>query len=93
MPRETADLAVEYTDVIIFATRKQYRLALAQLKLQPWGLPKIAAAVEQALAAADGPLHREYRWADRSLTIQSGRTLIMGILNVTPDSFSRRRQV
>lgn len=86
--RGTADLSVEMTDVIIMATIKQYRLALSQLKAQPWGLPGVAAAIENALQAADGFPHRHYQWPDRELIIKPGRTLVMGILNITPDSFS-----
>lgn len=86
--RGTADLSVAETDVLICATPKQYRQALGQLKLQPWGLPKLAAAVEATLAAADAFPARRYTWPERELAIKPGRTLIMGILNVTPDSFS-----
>lgn len=87
--RGTADLSVEATDVLVFATVKQYRLALAQLRQQPWGLPQVAAEVEQVLAAQLGGLRREYAWADgRTLAVRPGKTLVMGILNVTPDSFS-----
>ncbi|MDR7865438.1 MAG: dihydropteroate synthase [Sporomusaceae bacterium] len=87
LTRGTADLSVAESDVLICATLKQYRLALAQLKLQPWGLPKVAAAVEAALAAEAFPARR-YEWPGRELAIGPGRTVIMGILNVTPDSFS-----
>lgn len=45
----SADLSVEYTDVLIFATLKQYKLALPQLKMQPWGLSKVAETIEQVL--------------------------------------------
>lgn len=87
LARGTADLSVAESDVLICATLKQYRLALAQLKLQPWGLPGVAAAVEAALAAEAFPARR-YEWPGRELVIRPGRTVIMGILNVTPDSFS-----
>jgi len=50
LARGTADLSIDYSDVLICATAKHYRLALDQLKLQPWGLPKVAAAIESALA-------------------------------------------
>lgn len=88
LARGTADLSVATSDVVICATLKQYRLALAQLKLQPWGLPEAAAAVEAALAAAEGLPARRYEWPGRELVIRPGRTVVMGILNVTPDSFS-----
>ncbi|MDT8901274.1 dihydropteroate synthase [Anaeroselena agilis] len=88
LARGTADLSVAESDVLICATLKQYRLALAQLKLQPWGLPKVAAAVERALAAEEAFPARRYEWPGRELVIRPGRTVVMGILNVTPDSFS-----
>lgn len=50
--RGTADLSVEVTDVLICATLKQYRLAISQLKAQPWGLPRIAAVLEDTLEKA-----------------------------------------
>lgn len=86
--RGTADLSAETTDVIVMATLKQYRLALAQLSLQPWGLPKVAAAIESVLETEFSFPVRSYEWPDRNLTIKPGKTLIMGILNITPDSFS-----
>jgi len=86
--RGTADLTIDVTDVLICATRKQYLAALAQLKLQPWGLPQVAAAIDCVLAAADGFPLREYKWSNCSLNIKPGRTIVMGIVNVTPDSFS-----
>lgn len=86
--RGTADLSVEYTDVVICATMKQYNLAVAQLKMQPWGLPKIAEAINNAIKATEKFSYREYQWPGKKLLIQPHRTLIMGILNLTPDSFS-----
>jgi dihydropteroate synthase len=84
----TADLSVEYTDVLLCATLKQYKVALVQLKLQPWGLPKIAEAIEQVLNCRESTSLRQYSWGQHNLSIMPKRTLIMGILNVTPDSFS-----
>lgn len=86
--RGTADLSIDRTDVLICGTLKQYRLALSQLHQQPWGLPDIAAAVEKSLTNDAKSLRRSYETQGRSLMIEPGRTLIMGILNLTPDSFS-----
>lgn len=86
--RGTADLSVEFTDVLICATMKQYQFALAQLKQQPWGLPQVAAAIENILQQEAEFPTRRYSWQDKQLSIEPGRTLVMGILNVTPDSFS-----
>ncbi|MPM72293.1 hypothetical protein SDC9_119266 [bioreactor metagenome] len=86
--RGTADLSVEFTDVLICATMKQYNMSLAQLRMQPWGLPKIADAISNALKANDKFPFREFRWTGKKLLIQPRKTLVMGILNLTPDSFS-----
>lgn len=86
--RHAADLSEEYTDVLIGATMKQYRLALTQLKIQPWGLASLAEKIEQILKNVDQLPNRKYNWKDRNLTIDHENSLIMGILNVTPDSFS-----
>ncbi|WP_346354642.1 dihydropteroate synthase [Azotosporobacter soli] len=86
--RGVADLSVTHTDVIICATLKQYRLAIAQLKQQPWGLPDIAMAMEETLYNSEAKMKREYTWKDKQLVLPTKRTLVMGILNVTPDSFS-----
>lgn len=87
--RGTADLTIEATDVLVSATYKQYRLALAQLRMQPWGLPRVAEAIEAVLQSTIGLPERQYSWKDgRKLTIHPLHSVIMGILNITPDSFS-----
>jgi len=86
--RGTADLSISHTDVLICATLKQYRLALVQLKIQPWGLPKVAQVIERVLNTNELFPNRQYEWPKHQLSILPRRTLIMGILNVTPDSFS-----
>ena len=86
--RGTADLSISHTDVLICATLKQYRLALVQLKIQPWGLPKVAQVIERVLNTNELFPSRQYEWPNHQLSILPRRTLIMGILNVTPDSFS-----
>ncbi len=88
LARGSADLSVSCTDVLICATAKHYRLALAQLKMQPWGLPTVATAIESALATTYHYPQRDYSWPGCRLAIRPGRTLVMGILNITPDSFS-----
>ena len=47
--RHSADLSGEYTDVLIFATLRQYREALSRMRLQPWGLRALADDLEAAL--------------------------------------------
>lgn len=88
LTRGSADMSVSHTNALVCATLKQYRLAIAQLKLQPWGLPELAAALETVLQGQEKFPLRQYQWPDQQLQILPNKTLIMGILNVTPDSFS-----
>ncbi|MBN3032473.1 MAG: dihydropteroate synthase [Candidatus Saganbacteria bacterium] len=80
------DHSVAATDVLICGTLKQFRLLTEKLKQHQFGLPALAAEIAAALAAYDrapAPLKVG------PLTLDFGlRTYIMGILNVTPDSFS-----
>lgn len=86
--RGTVDLSADETDVLLFGTVRQYQEAIAQLKLQPWGLKRLAEELRTALQTANGQLTRSWTWGDKELIIEPNKTLVMGILNVTPDSFS-----
>lgn len=86
--RGTADLSVSHTPALICGTLKQYRQALGQLRQQPWGLPDLAAAVEFVLKNERSLLSRRFEVKGKAWLIQPDHTVIMGILNLTPDSFS-----
>lgn len=86
--RGTVDLSIDKTDVLLCGTVRQYQQAIAQLKLQPWGLKQLATELDNALASAGGRLTRTWSWGDKKLVIEPNKTVVMGILNVTPDSFS-----
>lgn len=86
--RHSIGLSEEYTDALIMATQRQYQAALPQLKQQPWGLKLLAGKIEALLQNTAELPKRQYRWKDRELTIDGKKSLVMGILNVTPDSFS-----
>ncbi|MCX7597713.1 MAG: dihydropteroate synthase, partial [Armatimonadetes bacterium] len=73
--------------VIIIANLRQYGRLLQRLKGQAFRLGDIAAEVEEALASYGAA--RKPVWICRGRPVPVGqRTVIMGILNVTPDSFS-----
>ena len=76
-----------HTDVLLMGTLKQYRLLVKKLRLQPLGLKQIAGEIEKLLDNLH-PATRELELCHgRSLQLGK-KTLVMGILNVTPDSFS-----
>lgn len=77
---------IEKSDVLIMATRKQLRAAAKSLKMQPFGIDEIAAEI---LRVADNLIGKPAPWKlPEGGDFSFDRTKIMGILNVTPDSFA-----
>lgn len=72
--------------VILMGTEKQLRRVCARLTEHPFGHPSLAADIKRLLDIDANP---PYRWdiGKRSLDL-AARACIMGVLNVTPDSFS-----
>ncbi len=89
--RGVAGLSIEKTNAIMMATRRQLRELMIKLKVQPFGLKTLARELEELLRQYD---HKISRITELSLphgapSLALGeRTIVMGILNVTPDSFS-----
>lgn len=83
--RGTVSCSVERTDVILIGTDKQLRKLSRKLNRQPFGLPSLATELESVLANISAS-PTSWKTAARELSLT--RPLIMGILNVTPDSFS-----
>ena len=78
--------AVKETDVLILGTVKQLMALIRKLKMGYFGLPKIALEIETVLKNYDRPLQK-LKIGNKTWELGK-RTYIMGILNVTPDSFS-----
>lgn len=83
--RGTVACSIDSTDVILIGTDKQLHRLCNKLAPQPFGLPALAAELSQILSHVVLP-PRYWKTAQRNLSLE--RPLIMGILNVTPDSFS-----
>jgi len=84
--RGTIDHSVRSSDVLIFGTVQQIEGLISKLKLQYFGLKQIAADIEEALDNYAG-VPSAIRIGGKTFRFGE-RTYIMGILNVTPDSFS-----
>jgi dihydropteroate synthase len=85
--RGAVDCSVPETKVLLMGTLKQYEAFLAKLKSQPFGLAALAEKIRTVLDGQEG--FPPYLLDCRGKKILLGeRTLVMGILNVTPDSFS-----
>lgn len=81
----SVNLSVKSTPVLLSVTHKQLLALIVKLRLHQFGLPLLAEALKRALAAYQGtpaPLK-----IGKKRLIFGKRTYLMGILNVTPDSF------
>jgi dihydropteroate synthase len=85
--RGVADLSVASSPVVLVATWGQYQRLIPKLRRQPFQLKEVAAEIETVLRnySAHGP--RTVPTPHRSLVV-GDRPKVMGVLNVTPDSFS-----
>jgi dihydropteroate synthase len=84
--RGTVACSIGGTDVILMGTLKQIQRFTEKISGQPFGLSLIAEGVREILSNAFKKTFL-LRTSRREITV-SERTLIMGIINVTPDSFS-----
>ncbi len=80
-----SDFTQEATEVVILGTLQAYRRWIPRMKRQPFQCRALAAEVEEAL--------RNYSDQDSSIPfprhpLALDHTLVMGVVNVTPDSFS-----
>lgn len=73
--------------VIIIASLRHYPLLIQRLRRQPFGLASLADEIEQTIARFEQV--RRPVWTCRGRSIPTDRrTAVMGIINVTDDSFS-----
>jgi dihydropteroate synthase len=84
--RGTVDCSISKTDTIIMGTVKQIQRFTDKISIQPFGLKQIAHDINELL---DNLSRRTFLIKTPEREIKLGeRTLIMGVINVTPDSFS-----
>ncbi len=75
------------SDSILFGTPVQLRIIVKKIRTQEFGLKELSKDLENILTAADNKDAKILKTGKGDI-IFSGKTYIMGILNVTPDSFS-----
>ncbi|MEE8573869.1 MAG: dihydropteroate synthase, partial [Thermodesulfobacteriota bacterium] len=82
----TVSAEVDRTDALLSGTEAELRYLTSKLSTQPFGLKDISVALTTSL---DNTIRAEFTIKGNAKSISVGTTpLIMGILNVTPDSFS-----
>ena len=85
--RGIADHSVATTATVVLATWGQYHRLLPKLRRQPFRLKELADEVDRALRAYVGHGPRTVRGPHRAFPL-GDRPRVMGVVNVTPDSFS-----
>lgn len=86
LPRHAALLNEVPGDALLMGTTAQFQRLLEKLLLQPFGLSELASEISEAF--------KRFNNSPRPLTIGDktfqwgSRTYVMGIINMTPDSFS-----
>ncbi|QKY18944.1 dihydropteroate synthase [Halolamina sp. CBA1230] len=70
----------ELHDVVLSGTMAQFKRLGEKLQGQPWGLSELGAEIRESLGIQHSPPERDLPWPQ-------DRTAVMGVLNVTPDSF------
>jgi dihydropteroate synthase len=85
--RGVLDSSLPLSDVMLMGTLRQYDELIVKLKMQPFGMSSLAEQIKTVLSNIEGRPVIDMDCRGKTVTI-GGRTLVMGILNVTPDSFS-----
>ena len=88
-PRDVLLKTTEPVRVLMVGTVTQFRQAIKNLSVQPFGLARLADELKELFREAfpEKEAAREIVAGGYSFPL-GGRTLVMGVLNVTPDSFS-----
>jgi len=87
--KEVSMLTKELSDILLIGTRRQLQEAIKKFQLQPFGLKEIARELQEVLVSVDNNSKSKKQIFCPSGAISlDERTIIMGILNITPDSFS-----
>jgi dihydropteroate synthase len=84
--RDSVACAEDVTEVVIMGTVKQLRKFSEKILNQAFGLHTLAETIEEALNNISRKSH-ELKMSHRKIMV-GDRPLLMGIINVTPDSFS-----
>ncbi len=84
--RDVMTLKPEKTDVLILGTEKQCQKLIMKLYQQPFGCKELA---EQLKTILEKRLYEEHgAWNIKERIFNFKKPIIMGIVNITPDSFS-----
>jgi dihydropteroate synthase len=87
LSREVMTLLPKTTTMLICGTEKQYKKLSQKLYQQPFGCKEMATKLTETIGHIDQKIGND-EWNVRTTTLTFSKPLIMGIANITPDSFS-----
>jgi dihydropteroate synthase len=85
VPRKASSFEPGKYKVLLSVNRRQLKKLKEKLKLQPFRLKEVAELIENALRNYE---REEFRIEYRGKVLELRKPVVMGVLNVTPDSFS-----
>ena len=85
LPYCAASLSCNNLSSILFGTEKQFRILIEKMKEQPFKGKNMANEIEECI---ENYRREEYEIGGRDFRLKIPPVRIMGVLNVTPDSFS-----
>mgnify|MGYP000288945608 CR=1 FL=1 len=85
--RGVANFSTQTSDILIMGTYSQYKKLIYKLEMQSGSLKEIGEEIQRILTGLDIGKPEYFECGKHKLPIGE-KTYIMGILNVTPDSFS-----
>lgn len=86
--RNVSNLTIEESAVILIGTRRTFQGVLPKLRSQPFGLKALGKEIETLLYNETKSKEPQLMTIRGKVYDWNAKTWIMGILNVTPDSFS-----
>lgn len=84
-PKGLVDFSNEAVDILLMGTALHLKRFVAKMKSQPLQCKSIASEVEEVLSNYD---RRSFTLRFPEIEMRLDRTVVMGVINVTPDSFS-----
>jgi dihydropteroate synthase len=88
LSREVMTLLPKTTTLVICGTQKQHKKLARKLYQQPFGCKELAQQLEQIIIRINQTNNRKQRWQIKDALLDFTKPIIMGIVNITPDSFS-----
>jgi dihydropteroate synthase len=84
--RGAVNFSIDKTDVLLMGNLKQYKRLVKKLSVQPFKLKQLSEEISRLLKNYD--LEKKPMVWGKGNLLFGEKTLVMGIINITPDSFS-----